>query len=260
MKNFVILFAMFLFTQAKAQQSSLIYDDNAQVRQVGNFTAINVSSAIDLYLTQGETCQIAVSATDNETRDRIKTYVEDGTLYIKMEYAKGWKNWNKWGNNKLKAYVSVHELFALTGSGASNIHLLNKMVSSKLLVKLSGASDLKGDVQADFLSVHMSGASDYFGNLKANALSVDLSGASSIQLKGEAENVSLELSGASDAKMFEFSSTNVGVNCSGASTANIKVANTLKAHASGASDINYKGEPINKEFNKSGGANIRHKD
>lgn len=251
---------MFLFTQTNAQQSALIYDENAQARQVGNFTAINVSSAIDLYLTQGESCQIAVSANDNETRDRIKTYVEDGTLFIKMEYAKGWKNWNKWGNYKLKAYVSVHDLIALTGSGASNIHVINKMVSSKILVKLSGASDFKGDVQADFLSVYMSGASDYYGSLKANALSVDLSGASSLQLKGEAENVSLELSGASNAKMYELTSKNAAVNCSGASSANINVSTSLKAHASGASDINFKGEPINKEFNKSGGANIRHKD
>jgi hypothetical protein len=260
MKNILFASMMLFCAQSFSQKTSIIVDNHAQVRQVGNFSAINVSSAIDLYLTQGTSCQIAVSASDNEIRDRIKTYVEDGTLFIKMEYAKGWKNLNKWGNNNLKAYVSVDELMALTGSGASNIHLLTKVSSSKLLLKLSGASDFKGDIQADFLSVHLSGASDYKGSLNANALSVDLSGASSIELKGEVENVSLELSGASDAKLFDLSSKNATVDCSGASTANINVANTLKAHASGASDINYKGEPINKEINKSGGANIRQKD
>jgi len=260
MKNILSLCFLFLVFQVGAQKNTLIHDDHAQVRQVGNFSAINVSSAIDVYLTQDANCQVAVSAGDDETRDHIKTYVEDGTLFIKMDYGKSWKNWNKWGNHKLKAYVSINQLTALIVSGASNIHLLSKLDATKLSIKLSGASDFEGTIQADILTVHLSGASDYKGSINAKTLSLELSGSSNIELNGAADNTVVNLSGASDAKLYELLTKNMEVDCSGASAAKINVANSLKAHASGASEIHYKGLPSNKEIKNYGASSVKQID
>jgi hypothetical protein len=112
MKNILLALLTLFACNTQAQNASLIYDNNAQVRQVGNFTSIKISSAIDLYLTQSDHCQVAVSASKNEIRDRIQTTVEGNTLVIKLENNNGWLGWNNWGNYKMKAYVSVKEFNA----------------------------------------------------------------------------------------------------------------------------------------------------
>lgn len=260
MKNLFLAFFVLFASISQAQNSSLIYDNNAQVRQVGNFSSIKVSSGIDLYLTQSEKCEIAVSASKNEIRDRIHTTVEGSTLVIKFENSKGWSGWNNWGNYKMKAYVSVKELNALSASGASNIRLLNKIAAKKLQVKLSGASDFDGEIEAGAIDLNISGASNYKGQLNANSFTLDASGASQCSMKGAVDDMSIELSGASSAKLFDLFSKGAIVITSGASLAQVQVSQLLKAHASGASDIIYQGEATAKEIEKSGGSNIRHKD
>jgi hypothetical protein len=260
MKKLFFLSLLFIGFQVNAQQSALIYDDNAQIRQVGSFTAIKVSSSIDLYLTQSDKCQVAVSASNTEIRNRIQATVEGGTLVLKLENSNGWNGWSKWGNYKMKAYVSVKDLEALTGSGASNIRLLSKIASPKLQLKLSGASDLKGDIEAGVFNVNLSGASDYKGQLNAASFVLDASGASNCELNGAADDISIELSGASDAKLYNLLAKGAIVSTSGASTANVNVSQLLKAHASGGSDIHYKGNAVVKSSNSSGGSNIKHHD
>lgn len=260
MKNILFAFLTLLAASTQAQNASLIYDNNAQIRQVGSFTSIKISSAIDLYLTQSDNCQVAVSASKNEIRDRIQTTIEGSTLVIKFENNNGWSGWNNWGNYKMKAYVSVKDLNALTGSGATTIRLLSKISTQKLQIKLSGASDFDGAIEAGALDLNISGASNYKGQLNANSFILDASGASVCSINGAVDDMSLEISGASSAKLFDLFSKGAIVNTSGASMAHIQVSQLLKAHASGASDIIYKGNATLKDMNKSGGANISHKD
>jgi uncharacterized protein YaiE (UPF0345 family) len=259
MKNVLIACMVFLCAQTNAQKASLIYDDHAQVRQIGSFKAIKVSSGIDLYLTQAESCAVAVSASDNDIRNRIQTIVEGETLVIKLKNANGW-SWSKWGNYKMKAYVSVKELNALLGSGAVNIFLLSKIVTPTLNVKLSGASDFKGEIDAAVLSVNVSGASDFNAQVNASSMILEASGASNIEMNGIVDDISIDLSGASDAKLYDLYAKGAVVKVSGASTANVQVSKLLKAQASGASNINYKGDAIVREMNSSGSSSIKHKD
>jgi len=53
-----------------------VYDANAEVRNVGSFSKIKVSSAITLYLSQGKEQAVAVSAGDKEYTPRIKNSSE----------------------------------------------------------------------------------------------------------------------------------------------------------------------------------------
>ena len=108
MKN--LLFAILLlagFALNAQEKTAIVYDENAQVRKVPSFTAISVSSAIDLYLTQSNKNEVAVSATNDEIRDHIITEVVGGTLIIRLGDKGTWFSWRKWGNYKTKAYVSI---------------------------------------------------------------------------------------------------------------------------------------------------------
>lgn len=250
---------VFVASLSNAQKTAIIHDDHAQLRKLGSFTSIKVSSAIDLYLTQAGNCQVAVSAANEEYRDKIITVVEGSTLIIKMQDRDGWCFFC-WGNTKAKAYLSVKELDALMASGATNVHLMNKLEMNKLKIKLAGASDLKGDMKVENLSIEVSGASDYKGQVEAKNMSIEASGASKVELSGTVDDLSLEVSGASDAKLYNLIAKGAMVNASGASTANVNVSQLIKAESSGASSINYKGHATVKEISNSGASKIKHRD
>ncbi len=260
MKN--LLFAILLlagFALNAQEKTAIVYDENAQVRKVPSFTAISVSSAIDLYLTQSNKNEVAVSATNDEIRDHIITEVVGGTLIIRLGDKGTWFSWRKWGNYKTKAYVSIKDIDALTASGASTVHLINTIESPKMRIKLSGASDFKGNIKAGVLMYQLTGASDYKGQITANSIDIDGSGASSIELTGNVDDLAVEVSGASDAKLYNLTAKGAILRASGASSIGVTVTEILRANSSGASDINYKGNPNVKESNTSGASNIRRR-
>jgi len=257
-----ILFALLLlvgFVVNAQQKTSIVYDENAQQRKVPSFTAISISSAIDLYLTQSDKNEVAVSATNDEIRDHIITEVVGGTLIIRLGDRGSWMSWRKWGNYKTKAYVSIKDINALTASGASNVHLINTIESPKMRIKLSGASDFKGNIKAGVLMYQLTGASDYKGEVSANTIDIDGSGASSIELIGNVDDLAIEVSGASSAKLYNLTSKGAILRASGASNIGVTVTEILRASSSGASDINYKGNPNVKESSTSGASSIRRR-
>jgi hypothetical protein len=257
-----ILFALLLlagFVVNAQENKSIVYDENAQQRKVPSFTAISVSSAIDLYLTQSNKNEVAVSATNDEIRDHIITEVVGGTLIIRLGDKGTWFSWRKWGNYKTKAYVSIKDIDALTASGASTVHLVNTIESPKMRIKLSGASDFKGNIKAGVLMYQLTGASDYKGEVSANSLDIDGSGASSIELIGKVDDLAIEVSGASAAKLYNLTAKGAILRASGASKIGVTVTEILRANSSGASDINYKGNPTVKESNTSGASSIRRR-
>ena len=98
-----ILFALLLlagFVVNAQENKSIVYDENAQQRKVPSFTAISVSSAIDLYLTQSNKNAVAVSASNDEIRDHIVTEVVGGTLIIRLgDRDRKWMSWKKTVNS-----------------------------------------------------------------------------------------------------------------------------------------------------------------
>ena len=241
------------------QKTAIVYDDNVQVRNVANFNAIRVSSAIDLYLTQSTSNKVAVSASSDEIRDHIITEVEGGVLIIRLGENGTWFNWKKWGNYKTKAYVSIKDIDAITASGASDVHLINTIESPKIRIKLSGASDMKGDISGGTIIYDISGASDCKSSVDANKIVISGEGASKIELSGRVDDLSVVISGASDAKLYNLISKGAILKSSGASNIQATVTELLKANSSGASNIDYKGNPSVKESNTSGASSIKHK-
>ena len=260
MKKLVLALLVLTSYNINAQQkTAIVYDDNAQVRKVVNFNAISVSSAIDLYLTQSTSNKVAVSASSDEIRDHIITEVEGGVLIIRLGDNGSWFNWKKWGNYKTKAYVSIKDINAITASGASDVHIINKIESPKIRINLSGASDLKGDISAGVIIYDISGASDCKSLVDANTIAITGTGASKIELAGKVDDLSVVISGASDARLYNLNSKGAILKSSGASSIQATVTELLKANSSGASNIDYKGNPSVKESNTSGASSIRHK-
>jgi hypothetical protein len=221
------LLATGLITTASAQKT--INDANAEKRNVSGFHAIEVGGGIDLYLSQGEEA-VAVSASKNEYRARIKTEVKNGVLKI-------WYDWNSnlrfdWGNHKLKAYVSFKDIERLEGSGGSDISVDGSIKVAKLAMEISGGSDFDGKVETGELEVQASGGSD-------------------VRISGKAERLTIDASGGSDFKGYDLTSDICNVEASGGSDVQVTVNKELSANASGGSDVYYKGTGLIRDLKTS---------
>ena len=219
-------------------QGLVIHDPNVVERKVKGYHAISVSNAIDLFLSQGGEEAVAVSAADVKWRDRIKTEVENGVLKIFLDQ-RGWI-WGG-GNKRMRVYVSFDTLDKLTASGACDIYVEGVIRGGSLVIDLSGASDFKGAVQLNGLTVYQSGASDtHFSGVVKGVTAVELSGASN--LKG-----------------YDLETDQCVAYASGVSNVRITVNKELRAHASGASGVYYKGEPVVREARARGASSVSKK-
>lgn len=234
----ILLIAAVLFSMhGLYAQKTIIHDPNAEARKVGDFSAIHISSGIDLYLSQDNETGIAVSAAENRFREKIRTVVENGVLKIWVD--DGWKFSS--GNKKMVAYVSFKSLNKLSASGASDVYMNGTLKGDELTIRLSGASDFKGSVELNKLNIGQSGASDVTISGKASTVEVDLQGAS--KLRGydlHTENCTAKASGASDIKITV--NSELITSASGASSIDYKGSGTIKKiHTSGASSVNKRG-------------------
>jgi hypothetical protein len=237
MKYLLSILSFIVLSVAVNAQQVVVNDANAQARTASGFHAINVSGGIDIYLSQGSSEGVAVSASESKYRDKIKTEVRDGVLVIFYEKENGW-----WGdgvsNKKLKAYVTVKNLDKIHASGASDIYVSGVLKLNELKLQMSGASDFKGAVEC-------------------NKLSIDNSGASDVNMTGTAKESDISLSGASDFKDYNFATDYAEVKVSGASDVKITVNKEISARASGASDIYIKGNGVIRNMNSSGASSIK---
>lgn len=260
MKKILCFLLLAINLQSLAQKSGLIYDSHAQKRSVPAFNAIKVSSAIDLYLTQSNVNEVAVSASEEDIRDQIVTEVVGGTLIIRLGESGNWFSWKKWGNYKTKAYVSIKEINALSASGASNVHIVGTIESPKMRIKMSGASDLKNaNFNVGTLLMELSGASHFKANTNSNNVTIDCSGASSTEINGTADDLAVECSGASNARLNNLRTKGAVVSASGASDVSVNASQLLKLSASGASSIHYSGDAKISETHSSGASNIKRR-
>ena len=225
-----ILVSTVLFAQT-------INDANAEPRNLSGFHVIKISNAFTVYISQGNEDAVAISASKAEYREKIITKVENGVLIIRFDDDKKfWKGWNG-DKTKLKAYISIKKIDRLDVSGACDVFFEEGISSEDLTVRLSGASDLKGKIDA-------------------KKLSFDISGASDATISGNAAELSVEASGASDFKGFDMTTNYCTAEASGASSVNITVNKELNAKASGASSVRFKGEGLIRDIKTSGASHV----
>jgi len=230
----VFLFTAFIF---QSYGQTIINDKNVEVRNITSFSAIKVSGGIDVYLSQSDQEALAVSASDEDIRDNIKTEVKNGVLNI-------WYDANRFRFNserKLRAYVSFKTLQSLEASGACNFIINGIFTASSIRIKLSGACNIEGKVNFDNLQL-------------------DISGASTVKVNGDVQNMKIDASGASDIKNYNLVVDNCIADISGASDVKITVNKSISAKATGASSLFYKGNPEKKDVSSSGASTISHRD
>jgi hypothetical protein len=197
------------------------------------FTRVNVGSAFEVDVNQGDNYAVAVTVDDNIVQ-YLDVRLDGDTLRI------GLKPTIRFGfrNTVLRAEVTMPELEGLDVSGATRTRV-NGFSSDKMVeIEVSGASQLTGDVSS-------------------SEMNIEASGASRVELNGETGRLDARASGASTLRLQDLSSTDTRVNASGASTIVVNPSGRLTGDASGASTVRYSGSPASVQVDTSGASSVR---
>jgi hypothetical protein len=236
MKKLLCSLITVLALTAFAQDTKLINDANASTRSLsGSFTAISVSSGIDLYLSQGNEESLAVSAADQKHLDRFKTEVVNGTL--KIYYDNKGVTW-KSENRKLKAYVSFKTLQKLNVSSGSD-------------------AKVNGSINADDFDLDVSSGAVFKGSITAKTLTVDVSSGASISISGKSDKLKVEVSSGADFKGYDLVTDYCDASASSGAGLHVTINKELNAKASSGGDIHYKGTALIRDIKTSSGGSVK---
>lgn len=230
-----MLFSLILLAQKQ------VNDPLAQERKVSNFHAIKVATGIKLYLNQGGTEAVAVSASKEEYRDKIVTKVENGVLriYYEQETLKFWKSITTKGRNPV-AYVSVDDLDGLDISSGASVVVDGSIKGSKLDLEASSGAVFSGAV--DFTTVD-----------------VDQSSGSVVKISGNASSLKVDGSSGSVFNGYDLTVANCDADVSSGASAQITVSKEMNAEASSGGHVSYKGEGVIRNIRTSSGGGVSRK-
>lgn len=201
-------------------------------RNVKDFSKLDISGSYNVVIKQDSAESLVISADDN-LMQYITSDVSDHKLRIKSK--------NLCTSGKLTLTISLRDLSEIKTAGAVNLSSNGKITTKDIRLDMSGASKITLDLNAK--TVNTSGA-----------------GLTDLNLTGQATAHNVQLSGAGSINAFDFVVSKYDIETSGVSHCKINVLDQLDLNSSGASDVEYRGNPATINNNKSGAASLKKVD
>ncbi len=189
-----------------------------QVREVGTFNGIGLSTGGKVEVRLGSTDSVTVQADDN-VLPLIETVVENGLLKIRPLH----KN-QQLDTRNLKVFVQARDVqrIAVGGSGSVDAEGLH---GPKLQMDVGGSGSISlRDVDADGVTVALGGS----GNLKAS---------------GKAERLTVSIGGSGTVDVAKLATRTASVSIGGSGQATVWAKQSLSASVAGSGDVAYYGDP-----------------
>jgi hypothetical protein len=198
-----------------------------------DFTKIEAHNGFELEVTMSDTFSIEITADDN-VHEYIVVKKSGDTLEIGLRGTRFYRSVT------LEAKVTMPALYKIEMSGGSQAYITGFSSTHDFEVELSGGSRLSGDISA------------------ADA-EFELSGGSQVDLEGAGEDLAIYASGGSRLDLEDFPIDDASIDMSGGSRATINISGTLNVALSGASRIEYVGEPTLGDLEMSGESKVARK-
>jgi len=195
-----------------------------------DFSKVEIGSAFEFEIQQSNSYSIGVTISESYI-DIVDVSKEGDTLKVRLKPVSG-------NIPSHKVSITMPQLNDLAVSGASHGSISGFSSTKDLKITVSGASELTGDIT--------SGDVDF-----------NVSGASTIRLEGSASDMVSIVSGASRFNLNDFNVINADMTISGASSGTIKLDGRLDAIVSGASNLDYIGDPTIGTVDISGDSKLR---
>ncbi len=188
----------------------------SEVRQLESFSGIELKSAANVYVTQGDVQEVRVEAEDN-LLGKINTTVKNNSLVIddedNIKYTK-----------QVTIYITVKDLCLLELTGSGNIVTRSQFICDFMSIKLSGSGDIRVLVNSK--------------SLKGN-----LSGSGNLVLNGSSAETDYRISGSGNINARDLNCFSSAVAISGSGTSTVDVKNDLNVTITGSGNVHYVNEP-----------------
>jgi hypothetical protein len=203
--------------------------------EVRDFTRVEIAGAIEVEISQAGAFSVSLDAEEDALK-RLRVTREGVTLRVTHSKYIDW--WPR--THRPRVYVVLPVLNELSLAGASKARLRGLNAAGDLKLRLTGASEIEGDIRA------------------VNAR-FELYGASTMELKGSTENLTVEAVGASQVELRDFMAHNADIRLSGASRGTVNLNGILNARLIGASQLHWLGQPTMGDIKTIGFSNVSRK-
>jgi hypothetical protein len=203
-----------------------------QEEAITGFDRFDISYSFEATISQGDTFRVVIRVDDNLV-EYLQVVKLGNTLQIGLE-----PNHPDIRSVTLHAEVTMPELAGLDLTGVSHVAITGFKSAQALVVDASGASHLRGDIEAGDLTFNLDGGSE-------------------VILSGSAENATIKASGSGEIDLSAFSVVDANVEAGGASQVTVNVSGRLDVDASNGAEVYYLGSPTLGTIKGSGGAEVR---
>jgi hypothetical protein len=201
-----------------------------ETRRVGDFSKLDISGSYKVVIKQDTAATLSITADDN-LMQYIKTDVSGGKLYIHSSHS-------ICSSGTFVLKITLRDLSLIKSSGAVDITSDGKITTKDIELDLAGASKITMDLNAANVSTRGKGLTD-------------------LNLTGQASSHNVELTGSGQLNALDFVVSDYRIETHGASHCKINVLNQLDVNSSGASDVEYRGNPAHVNNNKSGASSLK---
>lgn len=195
-----------------------------EVREVPPFSEISLRVSGKLYIRQGDSQKVEISA-NSSVMDEIITEVRGRTLNIRF------KSRNLFNTNfdpgKIIITITVPEINSLGVAGSGDI-IADKPVTSRIIdLNVSGSGNI------------------FLEELNSERVKAVISGSGDIEINDgkAAQDLSVMISGSGNMKAADYEASNVDIKIAGSGNCNVYSNGNLKARVAGSGSVYYYGNP-----------------
>ncbi len=203
-----------------------------QTRKIKDFSKIDVSRGMNVYISQGEVTKVVIKADEN-LLEAIETENEGEVLIIRATQ-------NIRNATSKKVYITVPNLEEIEASSGSNIFSETKLVFRDLEVYSSSGSNVTLEINSEKTAFSSSSGSN-------------------IKLRGITNSFKAKASSGSNIKAEELSAENCEAKASSGSNIWITAKTDFSGDVSSGANIFVYGNPKNSNIEKSSGGNVINK-
>ncbi|MBL0104138.1 MAG: DUF2807 domain-containing protein [Bacteroidetes bacterium] len=216
-KNLLTLFCL-MFVNLTSYGCAIIGSGvlSSETRNLSEFNGIDLRSAANVYVTQGDKQEVRIEADDNIV-PHITSEIKNNCLVISND-------------NDLKAkspitiYITVKEICSIELSGSGNINGMNTLNCEHMTLRLSGSGDIRV-------------------NLDTKSLKATLAGSGNVDLKGRAAETDLRITGSGNVNAKELNSFKSAISITGSGNGSVNVQSELDVNILGSGNLYYVSKP-----------------
>jgi Putative auto-transporter adhesin, head GIN domain len=183
---------------------------------LANFDAVNLSSSINVNITQGATQKVVVEGPLNHI-NVMNRNVSNRTWDV--DFTRCVRN-----ANNVRVFITIPDVRSLRISGSGDLVSENILKISEIDLSISGSGRMDVGVDA------------------TNVIS-RISGSGNLLLEGKANNLEHTSSGSGDFRAFPFNTKRCDVRISGSGDVELTVSDDASVRISGSGDFRYRGNP-----------------